>query len=59
MKKQYITPETETIRLNVQQPMLTASLGINDEVTSDQFSRELDDFEGPEGLQNLINQLGM
>ena len=52
MKKQYITPETETIRLNVQQPMLTASLGINNEVTPDQFSRELDDFE----IQNLINQ---
>ena len=42
MKKQYNTPMTEVVTLNAQQPILTASLGINSEGTGVQFSRELD-----------------
>ena len=52
MKKQYNTPMTEVVTLNAQQPILTASLGINSEGTGEQFSRELD-------LDDAMNQLGM
>ena len=55
MKKQYITPMTEVVTLNAQQPILTASLGINSEGTGIQFSRELD----LDDTESLMNQLGM
>ena len=45
MKKKYMTPEMQVIKLNMQQPMLTASLGLKGEGTGTQFSREEDFFE--------------
>ena len=42
MKKHYIIPETQVIQMDAQQPMLAASLGVYDEETGTQFSREED-----------------
>ena len=40
MKKHYIIPETQVIQMDTRQPMLAASLGVYDEETGTQFSRE-------------------
>ena len=55
MKKQYIIPTTEVVKFNANQSLLAGSLGVYDETTDTQFSREFD----TEDIQGLMNQLGM
>ena len=44
---------TEVVTLNAQQPILTASLGINSEGTGEQFSRELDLDDAMNKIRNF------
>lgn len=53
MKKTYINPEMEVIKLETQQ-IIAASIGLNNEQVNGGLSRDLDfDFDP----NNLINQL--
>ena len=53
MKKTYINPEMEIVKIETQQ-IIAASVGLNNEEVSGGLSRDLDLDDDP---NNLINQL--